>query len=217
MKRGLRITLGLAALMLLPQAAISASADESYSPTIPLVVNESLPGFALPRPTLEIPQGVVSFATLVPSTAKGQHGIGIDGQQYKDIKGAPVKPGQSTSLTVQVKPGDYTVFDSYRNNRAKGYFVKVHVTNAKLKHVSYGTRCRSSSGFFYFQGVWVKNVTCRSALKLRSEVQEIWEGDNDFSYTPISTHGFNCVVTPFSVVGLKFSCLADGARVTFLG
>ncbi len=217
MRRGFRIALALAALMLLPQAAVSAQADESYTPTIPLTVNEALPGFVLQQPTLEIPQGIVKFTALVPSTAKGPHGIGIDGEQYKDIKGAPVKPGRSSSLTVEVKPGNYTVFDSYKSNRAKGYFVKVHVTHAKAKHVSYGTLCRGPGGFFYFQGLWVKGVSCRSALKLMSEVQDIWQDDNDFSYAPISTHGFNCVITPFSVVGLKFSCLAEGARVAFIG
>lgn len=65
--------------------------------------------------------GTIKITVEVPADAKGQHGVGIDGGDYKDVKGAPVKPGRSTSLTVAVKEGKYTIFDSYKNNRDKGF------------------------------------------------------------------------------------------------
>lgn len=65
--------------------------------------------------------GTIKITVTVPASADGKHGVGIDGGQYKDIKGAPVAPGRSTSLTVAVQKGSYTIFDSYKNNRKKGY------------------------------------------------------------------------------------------------
>ena len=65
--------------------------------------------------------GTIKITVNVPTSASGKHGVGIDGGQYKNIKGAPVAPGRSTSLTVAVKPGKYTIFDSYPGNKNKGY------------------------------------------------------------------------------------------------
>jgi major membrane immunogen (membrane-anchored lipoprotein) len=71
--------------------------------------------------------GTIKITVTVPADASGKHGVGIDGGQYKDIKGAPVSPGRSTSLTVAVKKGSYTIFDSYKNNREKGYETELTV------------------------------------------------------------------------------------------
>ena len=71
--------------------------------------------------------GTIKITVSVPSDAKGQHGVGIDGGQYDNVEGAPVKPGRSTSLTVAVKEGKYTIFDSYKNNRDKGYETELTV------------------------------------------------------------------------------------------
>lgn len=71
--------------------------------------------------------GTVKLTVDNPSSSKGQHGIGIDGGVYKDIDGASVKPGRKTSLTVDLKPGDYEIYDSYKNNREKGYTTKLKV------------------------------------------------------------------------------------------
>jgi hypothetical protein len=65
--------------------------------------------------------GTIKITVNVPADADGKHGVGIDGGQYDNIKGAPVAPGRSTSLTVSVKKGKYTIFDSYKDNRNKGY------------------------------------------------------------------------------------------------
>ena len=71
--------------------------------------------------------GTIKITVTVPSSAKGKHGVGIDGGQYKDIPGAAVAPGRSTSLTVAVTKGSYTIFDPYKNNRDKGFETKLTV------------------------------------------------------------------------------------------
>lgn len=71
--------------------------------------------------------GTVKLTVDNPSSNKGQHGIGIDGGVYKDIDGAAVKPGRKTSLTVDLKPGTYEIYDSYKNNREKGYTTKLKI------------------------------------------------------------------------------------------
>jgi hypothetical protein len=71
--------------------------------------------------------GTIKITVAVPSNASGKHGVGIDGGQYKDIAGAAVAPGRSTSLTVAVTPDTYTIFDPYKNNRDKGYETKLTV------------------------------------------------------------------------------------------
>lgn len=65
--------------------------------------------------------GTIKITVSVPANADGKHGVGIDGGQYENIKGAPVAPGRSTSLTVAVTKGKYTIFDSYKKNRDKGF------------------------------------------------------------------------------------------------
>ena len=79
------------------------------------------------KTTVNCKAGTIKITVSVPSDADGKHGVGIDGGQYKDIKGAPVAPGRSTSLTVAVTKGEYTIFDSYKNNRDKGYETKLTV------------------------------------------------------------------------------------------
>lgn len=72
--------------------------------------------------------GTIKITVVNPSSSDTQHGVGIVGGEYKDeVKGAPVKPGRSTSLTVAVSKGEYTIFDSYKNNRDKGFEAKLTV------------------------------------------------------------------------------------------
>ena len=71
--------------------------------------------------------GTIKITVVNPTDSDTQHGVGIDGGTYKDVKGAPVKPGRSTSLTVAVKAGTYTIFDSYKDNREKGFETKLTV------------------------------------------------------------------------------------------
>lgn len=72
--------------------------------------------------------GTIKITVVNPTDSDSEHGVGIVGGEYKDeVKGAPVKPGRSTSLTVAVKKGTYTIFDSYKNNREKGFETKLTV------------------------------------------------------------------------------------------
>jgi plastocyanin len=73
-------------------------------------------------------QGTIKITVTNPSSNTGQHGVGINGGSYKNVAGAPVKPGRATSLTVAVKPGKYTIYDSYGNNKSKGYVTKLTVS-----------------------------------------------------------------------------------------
>jgi major membrane immunogen (membrane-anchored lipoprotein) len=95
----------------------STTAMPKLSTSIDLVAEDD--GFN--KKTATAKPGTIKITVSVPADADGQHGVGIDGGQYDNIKGAPVKPGRSTSLTVSVKEGKYTIFDSYKNNRNKGY------------------------------------------------------------------------------------------------
>lgn len=96
-----------------PQTQVKLSGDIKLEP------KESSSSFN--KSQLTAKPGTVKITVTNPTNAKGQHGVGIDGGTYKNVKGAPVKPGRSTSLTVDLKAGEYTVFDSYKNNRDKGY------------------------------------------------------------------------------------------------
>lgn len=97
---------------------------------INLEANEKTSSFNKAAVTSPKP-GTIKITVLNPTSAKGQHGVGIDGGVYKDIKGAPVKPGRSTSLTVDVKAGKYVIFDSYKDNRKKGFKTKLTVKSGK--------------------------------------------------------------------------------------
>ena len=122
----------LAALLLLAGCGDDKGGDKngkgpSASPKIPPIVadialtaNEKTSSFdknAVTSPK----EGTIKITVTNPPSNKGQHGVGIDGGVYKNVKGAPVKPGRATSLTVAVKKGKYEIFDSYKDNRSKGY------------------------------------------------------------------------------------------------
>lgn len=121
---------GLSALLLLAgcgddkkEGTTPATGAIKLSSSIDLVVKDG--GFNKDAVTAK--PGTIKITVVVPPKADGKHGVGIDGGQFKNIKGAPVAPGRSTSLTVAVKKGNYTIFDSYRNNRQKGYTAKLTV------------------------------------------------------------------------------------------
>jgi major membrane immunogen (membrane-anchored lipoprotein) len=116
------LIVGLLALALL---AGCGSDDKKSGPTEPVKIVSSIDltvedgGFNKKAVTGK--PGTIKITVNVPSDASGKHGVGIDGGQYNDIKGAPVAPGRSTSLTVSVTKGKYTIFDSYKDNRDEGY------------------------------------------------------------------------------------------------
>ncbi|HEV7917960.1 MAG TPA: hypothetical protein VGO97_00145 [Solirubrobacterales bacterium] len=96
-----------------------------FSSTIKLAIDEKTGKFTKSSATAK--PGVVLITVSVPASAKGKHGVGIDGGAYKNIDGAPVKPGLQTSLTIDAKPGKYEIYDSYKNNRKAGYVTTLNV------------------------------------------------------------------------------------------
>lgn len=121
-----RVTTMLAALTaLLLLAGCGGDKKETTTQTGPVKLSSTIDltaeknGFS--KKTATAKPGTIKITVSVPTDASGKHGVGIDGGQYKNVKGAPVAPGRSTSLTVAVKKGSYTIFDSYKNNRNKGY------------------------------------------------------------------------------------------------
>jgi hypothetical protein len=115
--------IGLVALLLLAGCGDdkdgegATPAAPKLSSSIDLVVGDG----SFNKKEVTAKPGTIKITVTVPPKADGKHGVGIDGGQYKDIKGAPVAPGRSTSLTVAVVKGKYTIFDSYKNNREEGY------------------------------------------------------------------------------------------------
>lgn len=101
----------------------------SFSDKLELTVDEGSSSF---KPaTLTAKSGTVLISIKVPGNAKSKHGVGIDGGVYKDIKGGDVGAGRTTALTVDLKPGKYVIFDSYKKNRNKGFETKLTVEGGK--------------------------------------------------------------------------------------
>lgn len=117
------LLIGLVALLLLTGCGDDKK-DDAKTPAAPklsssidLVVGNG----SFNKKEVTAKPGTIKITVTVPAKVDGKHGVGIDGGQYKNIKGAPVAPGRSTSLTVAVVKGKYTIFDSYKTNRDKGY------------------------------------------------------------------------------------------------
>ena len=121
---------GVLALLLLAGCGGDDKNDAGASgkaPDIACTVDLTVEDGSFNKQAVNCKAGTIKITVNVPSDANGKHGVGIDGGQYKNIKGAPVAPGRSTSLTVAVTKDEYTIFDSYKNNRDKGYETKLTV------------------------------------------------------------------------------------------
>lgn len=124
------LMIGVVALLLLAGCGNSKDKNgESTAPTTKLssLIDLTVADGKFNKSAVTAKPGTIKITVNVPADASGKHGVGIDGGQYDNVKGAPVAPGRSTSLTVAVKKGSYTIFDSYKSNRTKGYETKLTV------------------------------------------------------------------------------------------
>jgi major membrane immunogen (membrane-anchored lipoprotein) len=124
------ILVGLVALLLLAGCGSDDEkkpGDGATGPVISTSIDLTVEDGSFNKDAVTAKAGTIKITVNVPSDADGKHGVGIDGGQYKNIKGAAVAPGRSTSLTVAVTKGDYTIFDSYKDNKNKGYETKLTV------------------------------------------------------------------------------------------
>lgn len=181
--------------------------------TVPLIVDEALPGFhSRPKPVV-ISRGIAKFVTTVPTSATGMHGVGIDGGPYNNVKGAPVLPGRSSSLTVELPPGDYTVFDSYKSNRSRGYAVKVRVVD-EAKPLRLPGRVCAKPGAFFDSIVRVTGVSCRGARRVGATADRLW-GDSGETATRVTARGFDCRINVKSRHGLLVTCVRGEKKIRF--
>lgn len=195
--------------------AVGAVPSSGYQSTdYELRVNEGAKRFYVPKRKLTVLAGTQKFTVVVPETAKGKHGVGVDGGPYRNINGVAVRPGRSTSLTISMPVGKYTIYDSYKNNRARGYYVKVTVVAKKSQIPVPGTRCRDvETPAFGLVTTYVKNFTCGEATILRDRMVAA----NPSQTSPVVVDGFKCVIEPFTPTGPTTTCASGDRLAVFVG
>lgn len=193
--------------------SLSARTSVGAPRHVPLIVDESLPGFHTRPRSIVISKGIAKFTTTVPEDAKGKHGIGIYGGAYKDVRGAHVKPGYMSSLTLKLKPGVYTVFDSYKSNRSRGYSVRVRVVEKAKRLRLPGLVC-AKDGAFFNSIVRVSGVTCRSARTVGAKAERLWF-DSGYTASNVRAEGFNCRIDLKSRYGFLVTCVNGDQRIRF--
>ena len=79
--------------------------------------------FAITLPSATLPAGRYAFT--VKNVGKIQHDLAVQGSASKT---ALISPGKSTTLTVTLKPGTYTLYCSVPGHRQLGMVAKLTVT-----------------------------------------------------------------------------------------
>lgn len=212
----------LAALLASALVPMSANAAAStFGPTagaIPFLIDESAQRFDVPGETILVRPGYTSLATIVPKTATGKHGIGIDGGAYSNVLGYPVTPGHSTTLSLELEPGNYTLFDSFEENRSRGYSLKLKVLKRHGGKWRYGKSCgiRPFGAVFSAYTTWTIGTTCTSAGKLRRKLNAEWDAA-ETGWSDIVVLGYTCSFNPYAPSGLKIKCVNGRHTVTIAG
>lgn len=185
------------------------------SAAIPLIPDESTHNFFKSKPPITIRPGVVSIIALVPPGANARHGVGLDGGPYRSVQGASVLPGRTSSLTVSLKRGKYTLFDSFENNRAHGYSARLKVSAKAPKFKRSGHRCNTYYGFGgILNDVRVIRSSCRLANTIGQTAFEYWQ-DADFRVSSVSTRGYTCTIITHSRIGLRVVCRQGAKQMRF--
>lgn len=199
--------------------ALPANAS-AYIPHLPLTngnyplrVDEAAKRFDATTTPLVVNSGIVRFSVLVPPSASGQHGVGIDGGRYVDIRGASVKPGRVTSLTVGLEPGNYTIFDSYKNNRERGYAIPIIAVEGNVTRPE-GKRCSIDLGFGIGDTAWQTRSSCRRAGQVAESVDRQWR-KSGFLGTAFVARSYRCTLEPVTAIGLTTTCARGSSRIIF--
>lgn len=98
-----------------------AAADEEGQ-----TVEVGLTEFAINLSTMEVPAGPTTFA--VTNVGSMEHNFEIEGQGVEEAFDENLQPGQSDTLTVDLPPGEYTIYCPVGNHRARGMEVTLTVT-----------------------------------------------------------------------------------------
>lgn len=212
------LLLALIAATAVPAASNAATGPQppALAAVIPLVVDETNHRFTISGRPLTIAPGTIKAVTLVPTSAKAYHGVGIDGGPYRNVKGAWVLPGRSSSLTIGLESGRYTLFDSYKDNRALGYKTSIRVSKS-VEHVRpNGRSCGSSGGGFggLIARMHVKRTSCRMAALVGAKAYERWDEAN-FAVSLVKARGFTCRIKLDTPSGLQVKCRSGARRVHF--
>ncbi|MFT4050157.1 MAG: hypothetical protein QM648_10030 [Solirubrobacterales bacterium] len=206
----------IAAALAFALAAPTAGARTTgpISGELPLRVNEGKHSFDTPTRTIKMLRGVATFSVLVPRKAKHRHGVAIDGGQYRNVAGAAVRPGRSSSLTIQLNPGKYTIYDPVNSNRRRGYYVKLVVLSAKAQTPTIAGDSCDDAGGLDFHNWFASGIACADAAKLADKFDSAWR-KSGFSFQPLNVAGFACNLDPFGTFGLMTTCTNGAASVVF--
>jgi hypothetical protein len=118
-----------------------------------------------------------------------------------------------TSLTVAVRPGKYTVFDSYERNRARGFSIKIKVLKKKGGQISYGSVCPGEAPSD-FDLTWVEGATCDVAASLTEDLSFVLDLSKT-GWASVLVRGFSCAPSPFAPTGLTLTCVNGGQTITY--
>lgn len=89
-------------------------------------IQAGLTEFAINMEATEVPAGPTTFA--VTNAGSLTHNFAIEGQGVEAMFEEDLQPGQSDTLTVDLPPGEYTVYCPVGNHRARGMEMSLTVT-----------------------------------------------------------------------------------------
>lgn len=101
-----------------PEQPEAPGAPEAVEVEIEAVEEDGRLSFS--EESLQVAAGTVTLTMRNPDGNEQAHGVAIMGGNGQQRDGATVKPGGSSSVTVQLQPGDYTFLCPVGVHRSKG-------------------------------------------------------------------------------------------------